>query len=692
MTENGPRTRTHSVGQRTVSRRLFLKGTGGVALAGALAPLIFEGQAFAAGLGSGTTPEQVHLQWGADPTTHVVISWAAPTAEPNPVLTYGTSPLLLNTTVVPTLKTYTDGISGEEVFTYHASLTGLTPDTPYSYQISDGASPAGTFPASGVASFTTAPTGRAAFAFTSFGDLGTPGLPFSSAQWGESQYNAYYAVNEVETLAPLFHLMNGDLCYADKNQTTQAEVWRDFGLNVQRSAANRPWMPCIGNHELELGVTQYSLTGSASNENGIVLAGSGAVYAGGSYPQYANGKYGQASYLTRFTLPDNGTGAPTSGGFSGSFYSFRVGSVLFISLDANDVAYQDSGAFTATAQTTPSGTIPANTGVYNRQYTGLLGTPNQDSTIPAGSNVQTQWLASTLESAAADTTIDWIIVQMHQTALSSSHDNGSDLGIREAWLPLFDQYQVDLVLCGHDHDYERSFPVRGFNQNQGTGIVGTGSGFARSGQTGVQTLQPNPVVTDPTVTTFDTTKGTVHLVLGGGGTDKPDNSYGGYWPHTETINGQTIHAAGVNTYTNPKIVAAANKGVPDTWEWAIWSAITDSTDAYGIASFTLDPGTVPGGPTTLTMDYYHAPSTPTGAQTTAPPNPGYTLLESITFTRPRSDGASPVRTAGPPVATPEFSNPVLAVAAASVVAGGAYYLSNRHRAAHSAAAGHPVNN
>jgi hypothetical protein len=102
-------------------------------------------------------------------------------------------------------------------------------------------------------------------------------------------------VSQAEALAPLFHLMNGDLCYADKNQTSQAEVWRDFGLNVQRSAANRPWMPCIGNHELELGVTQYSLTGSASNDNGITLTGSGAVYSGGSYPQYANGKYGQAS-------------------------------------------------------------------------------------------------------------------------------------------------------------------------------------------------------------------------------------------------------------------------------------------------------------------------------------------------------------------------------------------------------------
>ena len=62
------------------------------------------------------------------------------------------------------------------------------------------------------------------------------------------------------------------------------------------------------------------------------------------------------------------------------------------------------------------------------------------------------------------TGVDWIIVQMHQDATSSSATgNGSDLGIRQAWLPLFDQYQVDLVLCGHDHDYERSFPVRGFD-------------------------------------------------------------------------------------------------------------------------------------------------------------------------------------------------------------------------------------
>jgi 3',5'-cyclic AMP phosphodiesterase CpdA len=75
---------------------------------------------------------------------------------------------------------------------------------------------------------------------------------------------------------------------------------------------------------------------------------------------------------------------------------------------------------------------------------------------------------------------------MHQDALSSSKaGNGSDKGIREAWLPLFDRYAVDLVLCGHDHDYERSYPVRGCNHNKGTDIA--------TGRV-VDTLQPRPVM------------------------------------------------------------------------------------------------------------------------------------------------------------------------------------------------------
>ncbi|MGO9028799.1 MAG: purple acid phosphatase family protein [Acidimicrobiales bacterium] len=653
-------------------RRVFLKGAAGVGVGVVAAPLLFDRPAFASvSLGTGTDPEQVHLQWGADPTTEVVVSWAAPAAEPAPQVLFGPT-AALGTTVDATPQTYVDGISGLEVFTYHAALTGLAPGTTYSYQVSDGGSPANTTP---VTTFTTAPSGRSAFTFTSFGDLGTPGAPFSMETYKESQYNAYYAVSQVETLAPLFHLLNGDLCYADKSPTTQPMpyVWRDFGLNIQRSAANRPWMPCIGNHEMELGTTQYSSTGYTDNDNGLTPAqisptnpAGASVYSGGSYAQFSNGEYGHAAYLTRFSLPDNGTGQ-----FGGSFYSFQVGSVLFISLDASDVTYQDSGAFTATAITTAGGTvIPANTGVYNRQYTGALGSPASDNTVPAGDNVQTQWLETTLAAAAADTSVDWIVVQMHQTALSSSDDNGSDLGIRQAWLPLFDQYQVDLVLCGHDHDYERSFPVRGFNHGQGTGMAGT----PRAGQT-VDTLQPAPVVDNPALTTFDTTQGTVHLVLGTGGTNTQDNTYGA---------NKVAGTASVNTFTNPKAVAASNKGTGDTSEPAVWSARTDPTtptnNPYGVAAFTVDPGSGPGATTTLTLTYYHAPAVSPPATYPAPVSyvpPAYTIYETITFTRPRSDGATSPRST-PGVETPEFPTPLLGLAAAAVGAG-AVYLSSRNR-------------
>ena len=69
-----------------------------------------------------------------------------------------------------------------------------------------------------------------------------------------------YAVDAVESFQPLFHLLNGDLCYANLNPGSQPEVWRDFGNNNQRSAANRPWMPCTGNHEIEFNNGAQGLT------------------------------------------------------------------------------------------------------------------------------------------------------------------------------------------------------------------------------------------------------------------------------------------------------------------------------------------------------------------------------------------------------------------------------------------------
>jgi calcineurin-like phosphoesterase family protein len=227
--------------------------------------------------------------------------------------------------------------------------------------------------------------------------------------WPLSYGQSAYAVEAVESFQPLFHLLNGDLCYGNLNPAAQPQVWRDFGNNNQASAASRPWMPCPGNHEIEFG----------------------------------NGPQGLTSYLSRYTLPDN-----QMPGFGGRWYSFRVGSVLFVSVDADDVVYQDAAAFVAgRAALTPAAStgqppIQPGTSFYVRGYSG---------------GGQTAWLDRTLAAGRRDESVDWIVVQMHQCAASSSATgNGSDLGIRQEWLPLFDRYQVDLVLTGHDHDYERS--------------------------------------------------------------------------------------------------------------------------------------------------------------------------------------------------------------------------------------------
>jgi hypothetical protein len=530
--------------------------------------------------GAGGTPEQVHLTWSESPTTGVVVSWVSPGPAVRPRVRIG------QRVIAAKSRPYTDGINGETVWTYHARVGGLRPGATYAYLVTADNDSNAADPFSAI--FRTAPHGRAPFRFTSFGDLATP-----NADWLLSYGQSAYAVEAVESFQPLFHLLNGDLCYANLNPAVQPEVWRDFGRNNQASAANRPWMPCPGNHEVE----------------------------------FYNGPQGFTSYLTRYTLPENRVP-----GFGGRWYSFRVGSVLFVSLDADDVVYQDAGAFVAgPAALTPAAStghppIEPGTSLYLRGYSG---------------GAQTAWLERTLAAGRGDRSVDWIIIQMHHCAASSSATgNGSDLGIREQWLPLFDRYQVDLVLTGHDHDYERSFPVRGADADAGHEVA-TGAV--------VNTLRPHPVTTTDSGV-FDTSQGTVHLILGCGGTDGNLDDYG-----TDAAGGSPFpggspprtppRKAKVFTRTDRPARAATpdvyGRAAADAVEDAIWSARRDTSTGYGVAVFDVNPGTEAGGRTSITVTQYHAvgadPVNPATGDKGAP-TPDYTEFETFTVTRPRSDG------------------------------------------------------
>jgi hypothetical protein len=70
--------------------------------------------------------------------------------------------------------------------------------------------------------------------------------------------------------------------------------------------------------------------------------------------------------------------------------------------------------------------------------------------------LQTPWLEEQLAGSQAM----WKFVSYHHPAYSSAprRDNQT---LRDAWVPVFDRYHVDLALQGHDHAYLRTYPLKG---------------------------------------------------------------------------------------------------------------------------------------------------------------------------------------------------------------------------------------
>ncbi len=429
----------------------------------------------------------LHLQFGHDAGTEVVVSWHTLDAVRNPRVLLGTPTSGFGRAVAAQTRTYRDSKSGIEVRVNHARLTDLSPDTDYVYAaVHDGAEPE-------MGTVRTAPSGRKPLRFTSFGDQATPG----NAKTGSPA--AADTATAIERLAPLFNLVNGDLCYANL-VPDRIRTWSDWFTTNSRSARHRPWMPAAGNHENELG----------------------------------NGPIGYGAYQTYFAVPDSGADPE----LRGLWYSFTAGSVRVISLNNDDVAFQDAG------------------NSYIHGYSG---------------GAQKRWLAEQLAAARLDPGIDWLVVCMHQTAISTADKtNGADLGIREQWLPLFDQYRVDLVVCGHEHHYERSHPLRGALAND--------------------TRTPTPV--EDRTDLIDATRGTVHLVIGGGGTSSPSNGLFFPEPHCRVLTGVGGFDPGLGHKTPIYVL-----------EDAPWSAFRDRDHPYGFASFDVDPGP-PGGNTSITATHY----------------------------------------------------------------------------------------
>ncbi|MEV6976986.1 metallophosphoesterase family protein [Kitasatospora sp. NPDC093806] len=537
----------------TIARRSVLKGSSvaGAALVAGVAPAPSAEAAPDAEPNTGplfqATPHRLgapsvsglHLQFGTDASSEMVVSWITPQTVRRPHVRIGSPDGGLGRVVEAETRTYRDSLSKDEVYVHHARLTGLRPATTYLYAAGhDGANPE-------MGSFTTAPRGRVPFTFTSFGDQAAPnlrrevkfpdGVPgplgkypvFTSSQVGTA--HSADIVAAVERVGPLFNLVNGDLCYASysgRHGQSRTATWADWFINNSRSTRLRPWMPCVGNHE---------------NEGG-------------------NGPLGALGYQTYFTLPDSAASLDEE--TRGMWYAFTAGSVRVISLANDDVAIQNSGD------------------TYLRGYSG---------------GAQRRWLERELRAARDSQAIDWIVVCMHHPMISSSkHGSGSDLGIREAWGPLFDSYGVDLVLSGHEHYYERSHPVRGTLPND--------------------TRTPVPTGTNKDLA--DTGRGTVHMIIGAGGNAATTQ---------DDLFEQPLGRVAIGL-EDPKPGMPYRESIWLT-EDAPWAAFQDREHTHGFAAFEVDPGDRRGGRTRMRVTYY----------TFDGPHGDLTPVDTFTLERPRSD-------------------------------------------------------
>ncbi|MHA8105986.1 metallophosphoesterase [Aquirufa sp. 5-AUSEE-100C1] len=208
------------------------------------------------------------------------------------------------------------------------------------------------------------------------------------------------------------------------------------------------------------------------------------------------------AYFQNFSLPQKGElgGIPSN---KEAFYSFDYGNVHFICLDSH--AYGEDNI-----------------------------------RLWENTSAQLTWLEQDLKNNKQD----WTIVYFHYPIYTKgSYDSDSNTGfnlpifnLRNLLVPIFDKYQVDMVLTGHSHIYERSKPLKGH--------IGTSDTFdpfkhAPQSSTGKYDGSENscPYLLE---TSKPTQNGTLYVVNGvGGGTKpaRPDGPHKAMYYSNASVNG-----------------------------------------------------------------------------------------------------------------------------------------------------------
>ena len=79
---------------------------------------------------------------------------------------------------------------------------------------------------------------------------------------------------------------------------------------------------------------------------------------------------------------------------------------------------------------------------------------------PSKNDEQYNFVVNDLKTSFTDPNIDWTIVMFHKPLYTSKSEHPPELEFRSIYHPIFDEYGVDLVLQGHNHIYERTYPIK----------------------------------------------------------------------------------------------------------------------------------------------------------------------------------------------------------------------------------------
>src|SRR6476619_3527478 len=169
-----------------------------------------------------------------------------------------------------------------------------------------------------------------------------------------------------------------------------------------------------------------------------------------------------------------------------------VGSITKVSIGNHDV--QDSALLNSYLN---------NFGLTRQYYSYKVGsvhvlTMATEETFAKGSQ-QYDFVLEDLQAASSDPSIKWTIVNLHVPFYASPNTCGDsgcagNKDLRETYHPLFDKYGVDLVLAGHVHNYQRSYPITYNSQNPS-----------------------DPQVTSCSKSTYSNPEGEIYAIVGTGG-------------------------------------------------------------------------------------------------------------------------------------------------------------------------------